>query len=357
MQVRAFTAVSLVSTLVATVTLIGAWSLGSELARAAGTTNARTSFRAPGDAGPAPANPNLPQPTPRQVERPPTDAQMQSTLNDLAVRDLAKRLSALSPSKPMEYFLLGEEVASEARTRSDRKLARELFVLAMHLDQQAGSPESITPSALLSLASLSPSDRERHYLNAAARVAQTGPRSAAAQPAKRRLAILQPTDQTGFDLATALGLSRVGEGRRSDILLDRPEVAALLVAYEPVINSDGEINALQTIRSWNQTWATCPECRNRRTITRSDGPGTPARVRLCRTCNGQPGPDLTLNQLLGQLRAESVLLRGVHRFWSSQALVDEGQPLRDPTPEAVAESLQVDVSRAYFRDGAWVEKP
>jgi hypothetical protein len=333
MRARAFTSATMVMALAGIAALTAAATLTSELS----------------------AHSTITQPTPGKQAA--IDAQMQSTLNELPVRKLVERLTALSPSKPMDYFLLGEEVASEARTRSDRKLARELFVLAMHLDQQAGSPEAITPSALLALASLAASDRERHYLNATARVAQTGLRSAAAQPPKRRLAILQPTDQTGFDLATALGLSRAGEGRRSDILLDRPEVAALLAAYEPVINADGQINALQTIRSWNQAWSTCQECRNRRTVTRSDGPGTPARVRLCRTCNGQPGPDLTVNQLLGQLRAESVLLSGVHRFWSSQALVDEGQPLRDPTPEAVASTLQVDVSRVYFRDGAWVEKP
>lgn len=333
MAARAFTGISMVMALAGMAALTGATALTSE--RSAQNRAAQ----------PAPGKPSA------------IDPQMQSTLSELPVKRLLERLTALSPDKPMDYFLLGEEVASEARTRNDRKLARELFVLAMHLDQQAGSPESITPSSLLALASLAASDRERHYLNATARVAQTGLRSSSAQPPKRRLAILQPTDQTGFDLATALGLSRAGEGRRSDMLLDRPEVAALLAAYEPVLNADGQVNALQTIRSWNQAWSTCPECRNRRTITRSDGPGTPARVRLCRTCNGQPGPDLTMNQLLGQLRAESVLLRGVHRFWSSQALVDEGQPLRDPTPEAVAESLQVDVSRAYFRDGAWVEKP
>lgn len=333
MPARAFTGVSMVMAMAGAAALFGAAALTSELA----------------------AEGSRSQPAPGKQT--PIDAQMQSTLSELPVKRLVERLTALTPGKPMEYFLLGEEVASEARTRSDRKLARELFVLAMHLDQQAGSPESITPSALLALASLASSDRERHYLNATARVAQSGLRSSSAQSPKRRLAILQPTDQTGFDLATALGLSRVGEGRRSDILLDRPEVAALLAAYEPVLNADGQVNALQTIRSWNQAWSTCPECRNRRTVTRSDGPGTPARVRLCRTCNGQPGPDLTVNQLLGQLRAESVLLSGVHRFWSSQALVDEGQPLRDPTPEAVAGTLQVDVSRAYFRDGAWVEKP
>ena len=45
------------------------------------------------------------------------------------------RLEALDPTRPLDYFLLGEEVADAAVNEAERQLARELFGLAGALDR------------------------------------------------------------------------------------------------------------------------------------------------------------------------------------------------------------------------------
>ncbi len=272
-------------------------------------------------------------------------------LNEIGVRDIRARLASLTPERPLEYFLLAEEVSAEARTRVELALARQLFVHAMHNASAAGDQDLVI-SAIIGLGSVARNDRERHWLNASARVLQTDLATGATR-GKARLALIEPTDDAAFAFAEALGFARTGEGRRAETLLNRPDVAKVLRAYEAVLNADGQVNAAQTLRRWIDDWPTCPECRNRRTVSRTDGPGTPVRTRLCTTCGGMPGPKLSEAELAAQLRTEAALLRGIHRFWSSQYLVDQGEPLRDPSPESVAQTFDVDVTRPLYRDGRW----
>lgn len=272
-------------------------------------------------------------------------------LAEIPVASLSERLAQLTPARPLEYFLLAEEVASEAKTRAARQLARELYVLAMRLDQRA-SGGRLTPSCLRGLTTVAADDRQRAWFAATARVAEQTTLNTGSV-VKQRLALLEPTDQAAFDLATALGFARTGDGRRAESLLARPGVGQILDAYENVLNADGQINAGQLLRKWMRDYPSCPECRNRRVINRTDGPGTPVRSRLCGTCLGMPGPEMSEAELIAQLRTESSLLRGIHRFWSSQYLVDNGEPLRDPTPEAVAQVLNISEATPFFRNGLW----
>ncbi len=274
---------------------------------------------------------------------------------ELGVRDLRARLLALTPDKPLEYFLLAEEVGAEAKTRAELELARRLFVLSMHLGGEQGDEDLVTGS-IIGLAVVARNDRERHWLLASARVLQSDLTPGATRT-KARLALIEPTDDSAFAFAEALGFARTGDGRRAESLLNRPDVAKVLRVYEAVLNADGQLNAAQALQRWINEWPTCPECRNRRTVSRTDGPGTPVRTRLCGHCGGMPGPRLGDAELAAQLRTEASLLRGIHRFWSSQYLVDQGEPLRDPSPDSVASAFGVDVSMTLYRDGRWTSSP
>ncbi|MBL8991288.1 MAG: hypothetical protein JNJ48_06885 [Phycisphaerae bacterium] len=265
----------------------------------------------------------------------------------IPVPRLSERLARLSPDDPTAYFLLGEEVASESVDRSSRDLARTLLVLAMHLDRAAGGTGNLTPSVCLALASLTPREGERRWLVAVARASE---RRAGERAGRTRPPGLAPVSElVAFDLATAFGLIRAGEGRRAEQLLAKPAVAELLSAYENVLDDEGIVGGAQRLRRWAEQWQSCPECRNRRIVTRGEG----GKARLCPTCGGSPGPKLSEAELLVQLRMESALLRGIHRLWSAQYLADGGEPLRDPDAADLPATYGVDTTRTVWREGQW----
>lgn len=253
-----------------------------------------------------------------------------------AIPELDARLAALEPSDPRAYFELGEEVAQEAANPAEVDLARRLFALTYEL---ADSQSPLRASACLALASLAGSERDRTALRALASslrgwpIELGGAGSAVA------------SEEVSFRLATALGHYRAGEYSRAAPLLANPDVRELLRQYGHMIGSDEAI--LRDIRSQPN----CRECRNRRIIVADLDPKRTHR--LCYTCGGNPGPDLTDLQLLAHLRLESILLSDVERSWSAQLLEDAGAPLRDLDPDNLASSLGVDPSRTIYRDGAW----
>ena len=59
-----------------------------------------------------------------------------------------------------------------------------------------------------------------------------------------------------------------------------------------------------------------------------------------------PGPQLSEEELIAQLRFEAVLLNGIQRSWSAQMVVDLGATLRDPDPEDLGEFVVSDYLRA-----------
>lgn len=265
----------------------------------------------------------------------------------LAIPDLEARLESLSPEDALPYFLLAEEVASESTDPSHDRLARQLFAVAYELDRvRAGS---LRASICLGLASLERIEETRRWLLATA--GAIDPRYAATDWSIAVAAVGQ--DDTAYKLATALGLVRAGEGRRALELLDDPAVRALLHQFRAAIPG-GPVALVTHARNWP-----CPECRNERVSTRMVQ-GSPQRL-LCNTCRGNPGPAMTEGELVSHLRFEAQLLSGIQRSWSAQIVTDLGQPLLDPDPHTLAQTLMdrygVRYDRPYYRNGQWVQRP
>ena len=233
---------------------------------------------------------------------------------------LAARLAALSPDKPEAYFLLGEEVAESGTVASDKdqlELAKTLYVLAFERDRRTGHPGHLAASAAIGLARI-----ERH--------------------------------EQAYEAATVLGLARSGESQDARRWRDRPGVNDTLKRYERLIGTSGETGALSRLDKYLAAWP-CPECHNDRVVTKLGDRG-PER-RLCPTCHGNPGPVLSDEELIGQLRFEASLLNGIQRSWAAQIVVDQSAPLRDPDPDELAATYRVDPRLAYWRGGKWTDKP
>jgi hypothetical protein len=265
-----------------------------------------------------------------------------------AIADLDERLAALDPSDPRGYFLLGELVADEARTRDELTLARRLLVLSYELDRRAGFAHGVAAPACMALAHLERVDETRAWLRAMAgaidpRYASTDWNVAAAPPEDEDLA---------FRTATLLGLVRAGEGSRAVELLDDPRVRRMLDRYSAIVGH-GAITRIETaVRNWP-----CPRCANRRYET---GPGRAGpETRLCGVCRGNPGPELTRAEFIAHLTLESRLLHGIQRSWSAQVATDGGAPLLDPDPRTVGPALAIrygfGLGAVLWRDGRWVE--
>ncbi|MBX3403350.1 MAG: hypothetical protein KF699_08070 [Phycisphaeraceae bacterium] len=268
-----------------------------------------------------------------------------------------RRLAGLRPDRPRAYFELGEEIAEHADDPSMRALAQSLFVLAYETSKAAPESRAALPagsggalsegdlrvSVCLALTSLTDREHERIWLRAIA--ASLGWKSERAESGARRQS--PAIDPAALDLSNALSLIRVGEGRQAARLLDKPEVAQLLLRTERLLSPAGLTGGEARVRRLLAEWPNCPECRNRRFIKNADG------VRLCPKCGGRPGPRMVQQELLYQLRLESSILQGVQKSWVAQAIVDAGAPLRDLDADELAKTYGVDVARTIWRDGAW----
>lgn len=260
-------------------------------------------------------------------------------------------LESLHPENPEAYFLLGEEIAAEAQTRKDRELARRLFVLALELERRGAGERfdgRFGASVCLALASLAPRQEESRWLISIATLLDD--RTAA--PDWQRSRTGEPGADAAFKLATALGLIRMGEGRRAQPLMDEPEVRDLLDRYETMLSPAGLTGAAAAMRKAMEDWPFCPECRNQRVVVRRER--GQARHTLCYTCEGLPGPRMSDEFLIHQLRLESALLGGIHDSWSAQTIADGAAPVRDPDPSEIAAVYGVDADKSVWRDGQWV---
>ncbi len=318
-----------------------------------------------GAAGQPPARPPATPPglPPLQPPRPPPREQPIS-LADIPVPNLEARLGALSPARPADYYLLAEDLAAERQAPGARDLARHLLVLAVELDRKAPRPGGTASSACLALAALANTQSERRWLRAIA--AQFDPAAQTADSALRvRVDPPRVSQHAALQVGSALSFLRAAEGRRALSILDRPGVWPVIEHYDAVLSPQGELGGAAKIRRWAEEWPACPECRNKRTIARLE-PGAPAnsppnspanRTILCPTCGGIPGPRLTPDELIGQLRLESVLLRGAHRLWSAQILSDAAEPLRDPNPDDLPILFRVDPRAVLWRAGRFEADP
>ncbi len=261
------------------------------------------------------------------------------------------RLAALDPAQPEGYFLLAEEVADSAANDSGRDLARRLYVLAYELDKaRPPSPGKgrLGPSVCLGLVAIADKEDERRWLLALAQSMddrQAGPDWSPTVPAAG-------ADEVAFNLATVLGLSRAGEGRKAEKLLEKPGVSALLEKYDAALRVRGIGGGAGAVRRAIRDWPMCPECRNHRVVLKPGG-GPEHGMVLCPTCHGNPGPRLSDEELAQQLQVESALLKGNHRSWAAQVLSDGGAPLRDLDTAEIAATYGVDPSRPVWRHGAW----
>lgn len=266
-----------------------------------------------------------------------------------AAERFAERLAALSPDDARAYFNLGEEVAAEAWSDADFALARTLFVLAFEIDRAGGGGAAVSSgvgaSVCLALADLEPSEAGRAWLWALA--GTLDPQYA--QPDWGSGVGLGAGDEAAIQAATLLGLVRSGDGAQARELFRRPEVGAIIETYERLLGTGGESGGVARLERAMGAWP-CPQCHNRRVVTRRGGP--PEDV-LCPTCNGNPGPQLSRAELLAQLRFESRLLNGIQRSWAAQITVDQGAPLRDPSPDELAPTYGVDPRATLWRDAGW----
>ncbi|MFG0274477.1 MAG: hypothetical protein ACF8QF_05420 [Phycisphaerales bacterium] len=258
---------------------------------------------------------------------------------------LEQRLGALTPSEPMDYFRLAEEVAYESPTPEGAQLARRLYLLAYLLDEQRGGPLALGSSVCLAIADLAPSSEEREWLLALARVLDDGDATLRWPVADT---IAPPEEDRAFWLATALGEYRAGRYRQASDLLDDADLLAMLERFEGLL--PGGANAILTELRASQP--VCRECRNRRVVRSETDPSGGAR--LCYTCQGDPGPRLPAGELVRHLRLETLLLRGDQRSWSAQLVVDNAEPLRAVDPAELPAWFGVDAARPLYRDGAWV---
>ena len=263
---------------------------------------------------------------------------------------LVLRLEALRPEDPQGYFLLAEEVADTAETGDAVHLARTLYVLAFHLELRRAAHGAIAASAAVGLAQIERLERDRRWLLAMAGAID----HRYASPDWNVPASVSVSEETAYLAATAIGLARSGDGREAKRLLEDRGVKDLLRRYERAIGSTGETGALFRIEKYTEQWP-CRECGNARVVTKPTERGP--ELRLCSTCRGNPGPRLSDEEFVAQLRFESYLLNGIQRSWAAQTMVDHGAPLRDPDPGDLAEAMGVDVNKPYWRSGQWVERP
>lgn len=281
------------------------------------------------------------------------------------IPDFAPRLGALKPDRPLDYFELGEELASEAVLRDDVRLAQQTLALAIALDHRARGGQlrslagardaSIAASACLALASLERLPDRRRWLMAVGRAFEATPSDASMPGASVDSASAEVSQQDAFRAASAMGLARAGEGSTARGLLALAQVRLAIERAQPLLVGVGEGGSVAWYDDQARLWP-CPECRNARVIRRPGPQGI--EIRLCPWCRGNPGPTLSAADLIGQLRVEASLLSGSGRTWASQLALDRGAVLLDASPEEVGPALAirygVSIERPLWRDGQWV---
>ena len=286
-----------------------------------------------------------------------------------------RRLEMLDGRDAQAYLHLAEELADANTSLAEMRLARHLYVLALCIDANtvsglqgqiapssrapaAGSQSSagqssvgqgrIAASACFGLAELTRSRTDRQWLTAIADA--YSPRQSVVQG----LALTETPESTATAIALfdTISLARSGEGRRAGQLLARPGVEALLSKYQRALDDRGYVAAAGRLRRYITDWPICPECSNRRTVSRSDGPR--GQSRFCSTCGGNPGPLVTVDELINQSTFQASLLSGISDSWTAAMLVDGSGPSREPTAADVARLYNIDPDFTVYRNGQWI---
>lgn len=277
-----------------------------------------------------------PQPTPEQPAH--------------ASPALDQRLEALHPGDPEAYFLLGEELASEPQIAGNLELAQRLYVLAIVQASKDEALRATAAGAAIALLDITRSEADRRALRSIASTLDSrfGTRDWS------RSTEASVSDDVAYDAATTLGAIRAGMGTMARNELKRPEIRSLIDRYTTLITGTPSQNILPELERQADAWP-CPECRNERIVTKRHT-GKIERV-LCYTCGGNPGPTLTREQYIGQLRFEAQVLNSAPRSWGAQVAADLGAPLREADIGELPIRFGVDTSLLWYRDGLWVGEP
>lgn len=226
----------------------------------------------------------------------------------------APRLASLSPADPIRYFELAEEVVDVERDEGAFELARTLYALAGRLD-----PWRLAGSACLALADLEAAPARRDRLLALGLAHGAPPVMVSDEDAQRA----PVSDDLLARLFDGLSAWRTGDNTRAARMLQDPELTMLLEAMDPLL--PGGVRRM-----------------------REDLSG--ARSTLPRAL-----PDESLLRMLvaevwvmqwGGETAPAILLRAASR-----------DPMPDIDVSRLAETLDVDVDRPWWRDGGWHGSP
>lgn len=225
----------------------------------------------------------------------------------ISARPTAKwepRLIALNPLRPMEYFLLGEEVVDAATTDAERQLARELFGLAGALDR-----DRLGRSAALARAAIASTPLEARRMQAAA---------ALLGGVRYERASATADETKSLALVRALSLYRLGKGQQALATLRAADAEPLLEEHDAMIPGGAE-----------------------------------GFLRECRTLRGGVRPTLDNATLRRMLLLEAALITPSPRAVSVDVAVTQGAPLIEIDVSNLGTLFRVDPTLATWRDGRW----
>lgn len=281
---------------------------------------------------------------------------------EAGVAQLLDRMLALTPSEPMGYFELAEELAylsviSPHQQQTALRMAGQLYVLAYELDRRSNPRPSLGASVCYGLADIVPESERDWYLALAASF-KVRPSSQPDPNDSMRTA----EDRARLDTAEALGRYRAVERRPLSAILRRVDARQQMInAGVSVADADWAAQLLQD----GLEKPYCPECRNLR-LTRTGTSDQLIEQQLCTTCFGNPEPDpaLSSDELKRMLAIEAKLLGAVPASWSAQIAVNGPVPVQDLDPSALAERFGVDPDRPYWNPegqtaliGEWSDTP
>ena len=281
---------------------------------------------------------------------------------EAGVPRLLDRMTELTPSNPMGYFELAEELAylsavSPNQRRTALDMAKQLYVLAYELDRRNNPRPALGASVCYGLADIAPTT-ERDWLLALAA-------SFGAEGSERVVlggGLRVSEDRARIDVAEALGHYRAVERRPLSAILRRVNARQQMInAGVSVQNADWAVALLQA--GLDKPY--CPECRNLRLVRIGNSDQT-VEQQLCPTCFGNPEPDpeLSPDGLQRMLAIEAKLLGAIPGTWSAQVGVEGSRPVPDLDPSALADQFGVDPERPYWIPesdtaliGAWSDQP
>ena len=212
-----------------------------------------------------------------------------------------QRLESLTPSNPLAYFELAEEIADATEDEYHRNLARHLFALAGVLDQK-----SLGRSACLALADMeSRIHRKKRLLALADLLDERGGSVGWVQTTQ----IMQINPRAAMAVSEALTHYRKGNGNLAISSLKKPGATKLLETTGGALRG-----------------------------------GAQRFIEDCKLYRSGRSPMISNDDLLMMLQLEVALLAGDNRTWSADEMLTNGRPLLEVDPDNLQQTLSVDTS-------------